>query len=119
MTDALAKFNDNAPRSTWTAQLEGTWTYLAHRSFSWLILLATGYGLYLSKKDQMGGLTASQIGVGAIVLIQMVLGLVMSQIHIYAWVQVLHVGLAAILLSLSFRWVLTRAASKTKWQPKS
>ena len=37
----------------------------------------------------------------------MALGIVMAQIHIYSWVQVLHVGLAAILLALVFRWLLT------------
>jgi cytochrome c oxidase assembly protein subunit 15 len=42
-----------------------------------------------------------------IVLAQMVLGVVMSQIHIYGWVQVLHVGLAALLVSSNFFWILT------------
>jgi heme A synthase len=40
----------------------------------------------------------------AIVLSQMVLGLVMSRIHVYSWVQVLHVGLAAVLLALVWLW---------------
>jgi heme A synthase len=43
-------------------------------------------------------------GVLGIVLIQMVLGVVMSQVHIYSWVQVLHVGLAAVLLTLVWLW---------------
>jgi heme a synthase len=34
----------------------------------------------------------------------MVLGIVMAQIHIYSWVQVLHVGLAAILLTALWLW---------------
>jgi hypothetical protein len=29
----------------------------------------------------------------------------MSQIHIYSWVQVLHVGLAAVLLSFIWLWL--------------
>jgi hypothetical protein len=41
------------------------------------------------------------------VLAQMVLGVVMSQIHIYGWVQVLHVGLAAILIAGNFYWILS------------
>jgi hypothetical protein len=36
----------------------------------------------------------------------MFLGLIMAQIHIYSWVQLLHVGLASILLTLVFFWLL-------------
>ena len=39
-----------------------------------------------------------------IVLAQMLLGVVMAQVHIYSWVQVLHVGLAAILLTFVWLW---------------
>jgi len=41
----------------------------------------------------------------------MVLGLVMAQIHIYSWVQVLHVGLAAVLLSLVWLWLFAVSRS--------
>jgi hypothetical protein len=46
----------------------------------------------------------------------MVLGLVMSQIHIYSWVQVLHVGLAAVLLS--FLWLWLFGLSRPKCEPR-
>ncbi len=39
-----------------------------------------------------------------IVISQMVLGVVMAQIHICSWVKVLHVGLAAILLAFVWLW---------------
>ena len=57
-----------------------------------------------------GGAGKVEHVVFAIVLAQMVLGLVMAQIHIYSWVQVLHVGLAAVLLSFVWLWLfgLTR-----------
>jgi heme A synthase len=47
-----------------------------------------------------------------IVLLQMLLGVVMSQIHIYGWVQVLHVGLAAVLISSNFYWWLCLGSRK-------
>jgi heme A synthase len=47
------------------------------------------------------------------VLAQMVLGIVMSQIHIYSWVQVLHVGLAAILLTLVWLWCFALSREKS------
>jgi hypothetical protein len=42
----------------------------------------------------------------------MALGLVMAQIHIYSWVQVLHVGLAAVLLSLVWLWLFAVGRSR-------
>lgn len=107
MTDELSKSHIDAPRETWIADLEESVVYLLHRSFSWAILVVTIWAYWLAKTRQSGGTTPSQKGVLGIVLAQMVLGVVMAQIHIYSWVQVLHVGLAAILLALVFRWLLT------------
>lgn len=106
MTDELAKFNLNAPRETWIGELEESTTYFIHRSFSWVLLLLTVYAHTMARKQQPSGATASQNGVLAIMFAQMLLGVVMAQIHIYSWVQVLHVGLAGILLALLFRWLL-------------
>ena len=106
MTDELAKAHLDAPRETWIGELEQSMTYFIHRSFSWVLLLTTVFAFSLAKKHQPDGVTPSQVGVLAIMFTQMILGLVMAQIHIYSWVQVLHVGLAAILLALVFRWYL-------------
>lgn len=110
MTDALAKFHDNAPRETWITELEQSWIYLAHRSFSWVVLAITLWAWLLTRRYREGGAGKVEHVVFAIVLAQMVLGLVMAQIHIYSWVQVLHVGLAAVLLSFVWLWLfgLTR-----------
>jgi cytochrome c oxidase assembly protein subunit 15 len=105
MTDELAKFHANAPRSTWIAELEGSWKYLAHRSFSWVVLGATLWAWLLTKRHRAGGPGKVENVVLGIVLAQMVLGMVMAQIHIYSWVQVLHVGLAAILLTFVWLWL--------------
>ena len=106
MTDELAKAHLNAPRETWIAELEQSAFYIIHRSFSWLILIVSVLAYISAKRHQTGGSTPTQKGVVAIVFAQMILGLVMSQVHIYSWVQVLHVGLAAILLALVYRWLL-------------
>jgi cytochrome c oxidase assembly protein subunit 15 len=106
MTDELAKAHLDAPRETWIGELEESTTYFIHRSFSWLLLLTTVFAFILAKKDQPDGVTPSQVGVLVIMFAQMLLGLIMAQIHIYSWAQVLHVGLAAILLALVFRWYL-------------
>jgi heme a synthase len=106
ITDSLAKSHLDSPRETWIGELEGSFVYVIHRSFSWAILLATAYAFWIAKRNQPGGVTPSQIAVLTIVFLQMALGLIMAQIHVYSWAQVLHVGLAAILLSLVFRWLL-------------
>ena len=104
MTDELAKLHLNTARSTWIGELENSWLYLFHRSFSWAVLGAAVWAWLLTKRHRIGGAGRVERVVLGIVLAQMVLGVVMSQIHIYSWVQVLHVGLAAILLAFVWLW---------------
>lgn len=106
MTDEMAKSHLNSPRESWIGELEASWLYLFHRSFSWLILILTIFSFWIARKNQTVGVTKIQWAVLAIVFSQMFLGLIMAQIHIYSWVQLLHVGLAAILLSLVYFWFL-------------
>jgi cytochrome c oxidase assembly protein subunit 15 len=105
MTDELAKFHLNAPRSTWVEELENSWKYLFHRSFSWVVFAAAVWGWVITKRHREKGPGWVENSVLAIVVTQMVLGLVMAQIHIYSWVQVLHVGLAAVMLTLVWLWI--------------
>ena len=108
MTDELAKGHGDLPqdasRSSWIGQLEQSVIYLAHRSGSWLILLLTTWCWWHSRRHSPGNQAWPEHGVLAIVWTQMALGVIMSQIHIYSWIQVLHVGLAAVLLSLLWLW---------------
>lgn len=106
MTDEMAKFHLNAPRETWIEELETSGLYLAHRSFSWLILILSIWAFLNARTSQAKRPIPTQYAVLSIVFAQMALGLIMAQVHIYSWVQVLHVGLAAILLSLIYRWLL-------------
>lgn len=104
MTDELAKAHANAARATWARELEGSWKYLVHRSFSWVVLGTTLWAWLLTQRHRSGRSGWVEKVVLGIVLSQMVLGVVMAQIHIYSWVQVLHVGLAAILLTFVWLW---------------
>lgn len=105
LTDAMSK-HMSVPRSEWGGTLESSWLYLTHRSFSWLILLVTVYAWRVAASTRTTPMHLAEKLVLGIVLLQMVLGVVMSQIHIYGWVQVLHVGLAAQLISGNFFWLL-------------
>lgn len=106
LTDSLSK-HLSVPREQWGETLEHSWVYLLHRSFSWVILVVTGYAAWISRQHRQGAMTLAEKLVIGIVLAQMVLGIVMSQIHIYGVVQILHVGLAAILVSANFFWILS------------
>ena len=104
MTDELAKSHVNAPRSTWIGELENSWVYLVHRSFSWVVFGAAVWAWVLTVRHHAVGAGWVERTVLATVALQMLLGLVMAQVHIYSWVQVLHVGLAAVLLTFVWLW---------------
>lgn len=104
MTDELARLHVNASRASWARELEGSWKYLAHRSFSWAVLVLAGWAWLMARRHRAGGPGKVENVALGIVISQMVLGLVMAQVHIYSWVQVLHVGLAAILLTFVWLW---------------
>ena len=55
MTDELAKAHINAPRSSWIGELENSWIYLVHRSFSWVVLIAAAGAWWLASKHRDGG----------------------------------------------------------------
>ncbi len=104
MTDELAKVHVGVARESWTAELEESWIYLFHRSFSWVVLVLAFAAWMMAKLHRQGGASWVEGTVFGIVLCQMVLGVVMAQVHIYSWVQVLHVGLAAVMLSCLWLW---------------
>lgn len=121
MTDELAKGHgdmpQDLPRSSWMGELESSLVYLSHRSFSWVILVLATYCWWHSRRHQQGRQGWVEHGVLAIVWAQMLLGLIMSQIHLYSWVQVLHVGLAAVLLSLIWWWRFTLSPPRPSVRP--
>jgi cytochrome c oxidase assembly protein subunit 15 len=82
--------------------LERDWSYLIHRSFSWVILGASILGWRLVRRSGPAGRVAN--GVLAVVFAQMALGLIMAQFEIHPTVQVLHLGLSGILLALTTVW---------------
>lgn len=112
MTDALAKSHHEAPREEWIDELEAAPVYLIHRSFSWLIVAATLVAWNLTRRAAGGRVGWPGHLVLALVMAQMVLGLIMAQVRIDAVVQVLHVGLAGVMVAGGVLWwgVTRRAA---------
>ena len=110
MTDALKKSHGDAPRIEWSAELEETWMYLVHRSFSWAVLMTTLMFYWVVRSCRIGGAGWHEKVILGIVLAQMVLGLVLSQVGILPVVQVLHIGLSSVLVTVFFHWMLAAFA---------
>jgi cytochrome c oxidase assembly protein subunit 15 len=110
ITDELSK-HQSIPRTEWGPVLENTLLYLIHRSFSWVIFFLVGAMVWSLKKN---GWKIHHSGkwVTGLTLAQMVLGVIMSQIHVYGAVQVLHVGLSAIMVSSCLSWALSMMRSE-------
>ena len=111
MTDVLAKTHVGEARASWIGELERGFIYLVHRSFSWLIVLLMGLIAWTAKALKILDLRAKVMCV--LVFSMMVMGLVLAQIGIFPWVQVLHVGAASLMVTILCDWslVLQRAES--------
>ncbi len=108
LTDHLAHTHAGEPRSQWVVELEHSWVYLVHRSFSWLILAAGIAFLRMSRRDLLraGWLEWSILG---LIFGQMILGVVLAHVGIVGIAQVLHIGLSSLLVSALFLWLLGAA----------
>jgi cytochrome c oxidase assembly protein subunit 15 len=109
MTDELARSHRGEARAEWIGELERSAVYLVHRSFSWLIVLLTAWVVWKARKE--GILEARAKTMAGLVFLMMVMGIILAQIAIFPWVQVLHVGVAAVMVTILCDWglVLQRA----------
>jgi heme a synthase len=105
LTDELAKLHAGERREQWVWELEQTWVYLFHRSFSWVIL-GLAFAFYFLARRQLTGRRWLEAFVLGLVLAQMVLGLVLSHFGILRIAQILHIGLSSLLVSGLFLWLL-------------
>lgn len=101
LTDALARTHAGHPRIEWVGELEQSWVYLLHRSFSWLIV-GTAM-LFYRQALRTTWLERSIVG---LVFAQMLLGVVLSQVGVLAIAQILHIGLSSLLVSALGLWLL-------------
>lgn len=101
LTDELARTHAGHPRIEWVGELEQSWVYLLHRSFSWLIV-GTAM-LFYRQAMRTTWLERSIVG---LVFAQMLLGIILSQVGILAVAQILHIGLSSLLVSALFLWLL-------------
>ncbi len=101
VTDDLMRKYGVESRPDWIGELSDALVYLVHRSFSWSILIAA---LWLGHRAGWRGLVPRTIL--ALVGSLMGMGLILSTSGIHAVVQVLHVGVAGVLVSMAYYWWL-------------
>jgi cytochrome c oxidase assembly protein subunit 15 len=106
LTDELAKSHAGAERAEWTAELEGSAKYLVHRSFSWLIVVGTGLFLVAGSKRLVNRLGWLEKSIAGMVFALMVMGVILAHVGVLRVVQVLHVGVAALLVAALYLWLL-------------
>lgn len=105
LTDHLSLAHGHRPRSEWTAELEQSTVYLIHRSFSWLIFFC-GAALLATMRRHRERLHWLDKAIAGLILLQMLLGLVLSQVGVVRVAQILHIGASSLLLSALFLWLL-------------
>ncbi|MDA7881283.1 COX15/CtaA family protein [Akkermansiaceae bacterium] len=107
LTDELLRERGTASRPEWIGEIQHSWWFLVHRSFSWSILIAA---LFVGAKVKWRGLVPRLVLL--VVGVLMVMGVVLSYAGIHAVTQVLHVGLAGVLVSAVFYWYLAAPVDK-------
>ncbi len=111
MTDELAKAHAGSDRAGWIAKIEKTGIYLVHRSFSWSIALVAGWAFWQAHRLQIRDWRV--VSVIALVVAMMVMGIILGHVAIFPWIQVLHVGGAALLLTVICEWLLVLSSGLT------
>jgi cytochrome c oxidase assembly protein subunit 15 len=101
----IAETEHGIERAKWGEEIAGTWVYKIHRSFSWSLLLTSGL-LWFWTKRRPGGRIIEPTLIFALVVAMMLMGIVLGHLAIYPAVQVLHVGTTAILLAVTWHWIM-------------
>lgn len=104
-TDQLAQAAEGPARDQWTGQLGSTLIFKIHRSFSWSLLLTSGLLLFWVQNSG-GGKSVEPKFIFAMVIAMMIMGVILGHISVFEVVQVLHVGTTAVLLAVTWHWIM-------------
>ena len=115
-TDQLAQASAGLDRSEWIDQLGATFIYKVHRSFSWTLLITSALVLFWIGKAGSGKI-AEPKWIFAMVIAMMLMGIVLAHVAIFQVVQVLHVGCTAVLLAITWHWILRLFGSDSLANP--
>lgn len=104
-TDELAQAAGQLSRDQWIGELATTWIYKVHRSFSWSLLVTAGLILWLTFRIRSVRFSEPK-WITAMVIAMMLMGVVLAHIAVYQVIQVLHVGTTAVLLAVTWHWII-------------
>ena len=108
ITDLFIKQYGDSNRIGWIEQLEKTPAYLLHRSFSWVVVIGViPFYFYSTKAGDL--FPKLKNGILAMVVSQLLLGVIMSLFGVFGIIQVLHILLSSSLLSCVLYWVVAKA----------
>ena len=113
-TDELAKAAEGLARDQWIGELGSTLIYKVHRSFSWSLLVTSGLLLFWGRRLGNNKLLEPKLILG-MVLAMMMMGVVLAHISVFQVVQVLHVGTTAVLLAVTWHWIVRLSSFRTEW----
>ena len=100
-----AETDDGIERENWAEELGATFIFKVHRTFSWTLLLTSGLLFYWVTRDKTWTAPEPKFIFG-MVIAMMLMGIVLGHIKIYPVVQVLHVGMTAVLLATTWHWIM-------------
>jgi len=103
-TDELAKVSEGMERSQWVGQVAATLIFKVHRSLSWTLLITSGLMVFWSR-DTTGSFKEPRL-ILAMVVLMMLMGIILGHVAIYPVVQVLHVVVTAVLLAVTWHWIV-------------
>ncbi len=110
-TDELAKAAEGIARDQWIGELGSTLIFKVHRTFSWSLLITAGLMLIWARGLGQPKPAEPKFIFGMVVAM-MVMGIVLGHISIFQVVQVLHVGTTAVLLAVTWHWVIRLCSIK-------
>lgn len=104
-TDELAKAAEGLARDQWIGELGSTLIFKIHRSFSWSLLITSGLLLFWVRGLGNAKFVEPKFIFGLVVAMMM-MGVVLGHISVFQVVQVLHVGTTAVLLAVTWHWII-------------
>lgn len=103
-TDELAKLSEGADRADWIHQIVSTLIFKVHRALSWTLLASSGLMVWWSRS---GGTHFKEPRmIFGMVILMMLMGIILGHVAIYPAVQVLHVVVTAMLLAVTWHWIV-------------
>ena len=92
--------------------MAATVIYKIHRSFSWSLLLTSGLLFYWVRREKDWQVVEPKL-IFAMVVAMMLMGVVLGHVEIHPAIQVLHVGMTAVLLAVTWHWIMRLWSTQT------